>query len=93
MNSSIIEALQIMLIGMGVVVLFLIILVFVMKFVAGIVAQVDKLMPPPKEETSAAPPVISSSNDKMVAIAIALAHVHSSKSKWLINFLSSNKEK
>ena len=81
MNSSIMEALQIMVIGMGVVVLFLIILVFVMKFVAGIIAQVDKLMPPPKEETSAAPPVISSSNDKMVAIAIALAHVHSNKSK------------
>ncbi|MCZ9894044.1 OadG family protein [Brachyspira hyodysenteriae] len=50
MNSSIIEALQIMLIGMGVVVLFLIILVFVMKFVAGIGGQADKLMPPPKEE-------------------------------------------
>lgn len=80
MNSSIIEALQIMVIGMGVVVLFLIILVFVMKFVAGIVAQVDKLMPPPKEETSALPTAVqSSSNDKMVAIAIALAHIHSSK--------------
>ena len=46
MNSSIIEALQIMLIGMGVVVLFLIILVFVMKIVSSVVAQVDKLIPP-----------------------------------------------
>ena len=50
MNSSIVEALQIMLIGMSVVVLFLIILVFVMKIVASVVAQVDKLMPPAQEE-------------------------------------------
>ncbi|WP_295158446.1 OadG family protein [uncultured Brachyspira sp.] len=79
MNSSIMEALQIMLIGMGVVVSFLIILVFVMKIVANVIAQVDKLMPPPKEETSA--PAVSVSSDKMIAAAIAIAHVHSSKSK------------
>ena len=81
MNSSIMEALLIMLIGMGVVVLFLIILVFVMKFVAGIVAQVDKLMPPPQEEIPASAPAASISSDKMVAVAIALAYVHSNKSK------------
>lgn len=80
MNSSIIEALQIMVIGMGVVVLFLIILVYVMKIVAAIVAQVDKLMPPPKEEAAPLPTAVNTSgNDKMVAIAIALAHIHSSK--------------
>lgn len=82
MNSSIMEALQIMVIGMGVVVLFLIILVFVMKFVSAVVAQVDKLMPPPQEAASSSPtPVQAVNNDKMVAIAIALAHVHSNKSK------------
>ena len=81
MNSSIIEALQIMLIGMGVVVLFLIILVYVMKLVAGIVAQVDKLMPPPQEEIPTSVPSAPISSDKMVAVAIALAHVHSNKSK------------
>ncbi|PTY40417.1 OadG family protein [Brachyspira hampsonii] len=80
MNSSIIEALQIMIIGMAVVVLFLIILVFVMKIVGAIVAKVDKLMPPPQEAISSSPaPVQTSNNDKMVAIAIALAHVHSNK--------------
>lgn len=78
MNGSIIEALQIMLIGMGVVVLFLIILVYVMKLVSVIIAQVDKVMPQ-KEEKQTALPVQSVSNDKMVAIAIALAHVHSNK--------------
>ncbi|WP_297205118.1 OadG family transporter subunit [uncultured Brachyspira sp.] len=82
MNSSIMEALQIMVIGMGVVVLFLIILVFVMKFVSTVVAQVDKLMPPPQEASVSSPaPVQAVNNDKMVAIAIALAHVHSNKSK------------
>ena len=79
MYGSIIEALQIMLIGMGVVVLFLIILVFVMKLVSAIVAQVDKVMPQKEEEKQTALPVQSMSNDKMVAIAIALAHVHSNK--------------
>ena len=78
MNVGIIEALQIMLIGMGVVVLFLIILVYVMKLVSVIIAQVDKVMPQ-KEEVQTALPVQSVSNDKMVAIAIALAHVHSNK--------------
>lgn len=78
MNGSIIEALQIMLIGMGVVVLFLIILVYVMKLVSAVIVQVDKIMPQ-KEEEQTALPVQSVSNDKMVAIAIALAHVHSNK--------------
>ena len=78
MNGSIIEALQIMVIGMGIVVLFLIILVYVMKLVSVIIAQVDKIMPQ-KEEEQTALPVQSVSNDKMVAIAIALAHAHSNK--------------
>ena len=82
MNSSIMEALQIMVIGMGVVVLFLIILVYVMKIVSTVVAQVDKLMPPPQEDSSSSPaPVQTVNNDKMVAIAIGLAHIHSNKSK------------
>ena len=82
MNSSIMEAIQIMLIGMGVVVLFLIILVFFMKVVSAVVAQVDKMMPPAQEESSSSPaPVQAVNNDKMVAIEIALAHVHSNKSK------------
>lgn len=82
MNSSIMEAIQIMLIGMGVVVLFLVILVFVMKVVSAVVAQVDKMMPPAQEGSSSSPaPVQAVNNDKMVAIAIALAHVHSNKSK------------
>ena len=80
MNSSIMEALLIMLIGMGVVVLFLIILVFVMKIVSSVVAQVDKLIPPPQEAIASSPaPVQTANNDKMVAIAIALAHMHSNK--------------
>ncbi|OEJ14236.1 sodium pump decarboxylase [Brachyspira hampsonii] len=79
MNSSIIEALQIMIIGMAVVVLFLIILVFVMKIVGAVVAKVDKLMPPQEAISSSPAPVQTSNNDKMVAIAIALAHVHSNK--------------
>ena len=82
MNSSIMEALQIMVIGMGVVVLFLIILVYVMKIVSTVIAQVDRLMPPLQEASSSSPaPVQTVNNDKMVAIAIALAHVHSNKSK------------
>lgn len=83
MNNDIIEALQIMLIGMGVVVLFLIILVFVMKLVSSVVAKLDKLMPVKQEEISSPSTTAtqSISNDKMIAIAIALAHVHSNKSK------------
>ena len=49
-----------------------------MKLVSVIIAQVDKIMPQ-KEEEQTALPVQSVSNDKMVAIAIALAHVHSNK--------------
>lgn len=78
MNNEILSAIQIMLIGMGVVVLFLIILVYVMKFVSVIIAQVDKIMPPQEEAISSAP-VQSVSGDKMKAIAIALAHIHSNK--------------
>lgn len=78
MNNEILSAIQIMLIGMGVVVLFLIILVYVMKFVSVIIAQVDKIMPPQEEAISSAP-IQSASGDKMKAIAIALAHIHSNK--------------
>lgn len=78
MNNEILAAIQIMLIGMGVVVLFLIILVYVMKFVSVVVAQINKIMPPQEEAISSAP-VQSASGDKMKAIAIALAHIHSNK--------------
>lgn len=78
MNNEILSAIQIMLIGMGVVVLFLIILVYVMKFVSVVMAQINKIMPPQEEAISSAP-VQSASGDKMKAIAIALAHIHSNK--------------
>ena len=78
MNNEILSAIQIMLIGMGVVVLFLIILVYVMKFVSVVVAQINKIMPPQEEAISSAP-VQSASGDKMKAVAIALAHIHSNK--------------
>ncbi len=78
MNNEILSAIQIMLIGMGVVVLFLIILVYVMKFVSVVIAQINKIMPPQEEAISSAP-VQSASGDKMKAIAIALAYIHSNK--------------
>ena len=78
MNNDILAAIQIMLIGMGVVVLFLIILVYVMKFVSVVIAQINKIMPPQEEAISSAP-VQSASGDKMKAIAIALAYIHSNK--------------
>ncbi|WP_288519363.1 OadG family transporter subunit [uncultured Brachyspira sp.] len=78
MNNEILAAIQIMFIGMGVVVLFLIILVYVMKFVSVVIAQINKIMPPQEEAISSAP-VQSASGDKMKAIAIALAHIHSNK--------------
>ena len=78
MNNEILAAIQIMFIGMGVVVLFLIILVYVMKFVSVVVAQINKIMPPQEEAISSAP-IQSASGDKMKAIAIALAHIHSNK--------------
>ena len=78
MNNEILSAIQIMLIGMGVVVLFLIILVYVMKFVSVVIARINKIMPPQEEAISSAP-VQSASGDKMKAIAIALAHIHSNK--------------
>lgn len=78
MNNEILSAIQIMLIGMGVVVLFLIILVYVMKFVSVVIVQINKIMPPQEEAISSAP-VQSASGDKMKAIAIALAHIHSNK--------------
>lgn len=78
MNNEILAAIQIMLIGMGVVVLFLIILVYVMKFVSVVIAQINKIMPPQEEAISSAP-VQSASGDKMKAIAIALAYIHSNK--------------
>ena len=78
MNNEILSAIQIMLIGMGVVVLFLIILVYVMKFVSIVIAQINKIMPPQEEAISSAP-VQSASGDKIKAIAIALAHIHSNK--------------
>ena len=77
-DTHIMTTIQIMLIGMGVVVLFLIILVYVMKFVSVVVAQINKIMPPQEEAISSAP-VQSASGDKMKAIAIALAHIHSNK--------------
>ena len=78
MSNDILSAVQIMFIGMGVVVFFLIILVYAMKLVSVIVAQVNKIMPPPEESVSSAP-VQSVSADKMKAIAIALAHIHANK--------------
>lgn len=78
MNNEILAAIQIMFIGMGVVVLFLIILVYVMKFVSVVIAQINKIMPPQEEAISSAS-VQSASGDKMKAIAIALAHIHSNK--------------
>ena len=78
MNNDILSAVQIMFIGMGVVVLFLIILVYAMKLVSAVVAQINKIMPPEEEAVSSVP-VQSVSMDKMKAIAIALAHIHSSK--------------
>ena len=78
MNNEILAAIQIMFIGIGVVVLFLIILVYVMKFVSVVIAQINKIMPPQEEAISSAP-VQSASGDKMKAIAIALAHIHSNK--------------
>lgn len=78
MNNDILAAIQIMFIGIGVVALFLIILVYVMKFVSIVVAQVNKIMPPQEEAVSSVP-VQSASGDKTKAIAIALAHIHSNK--------------
>ena len=78
MNNDILAAIQIMFIGMGVVVLFLIILVYVMKFVSVVIARINKIMPP-QEEAISSVPVQSASGDKMKAIAIALAHIHSNK--------------
>ena len=78
MNNDILSAVQIMFIGMGVVVLFLIILVYAMKLVSVVVAQINKIMPPEEEAVSSVP-VQSVSADKMKAIAIALAHIHSNK--------------
>lgn len=78
MNNDILSAVQIMFIGMGVVVLFLIILVYAMKLVSVVVAQINKIMPPEEESVSSVP-VQSVSADKTKAIAIALAHIHSSK--------------
>lgn len=78
MNNDILAAIQIMFIGMGVVVLFLIILVYAMKFVSLIVAQIDKIMPQ-KEEIVSDVKVQTASGDKLTAIAIALAHTHSNK--------------
>ena len=78
MNNDILSAVQIMFIGMGVVVLFLIILVYAMKLVSVVVAQINKIMPPEEEAVSSVP-VQSVSADKTKAIAIALAHIHSSK--------------
>ena len=80
MNSSIIEALQIMIRGIVIVVFFLIILVYDMKLVAAIVAQVDKLMAPPKKEAAPLPSAVrASGNHQMTSIAIALAHIHIAK--------------
>lgn len=78
MNNDILSAVQIMFIGMGVVVLFLIILVYAMKLVSVVVAQINKIMPPQEESVSSVP-VQSVSADKTKAIAIALAHIHSNK--------------
>lgn len=78
MNNEILAAIQIMFIGIGVVALFLIILVYVMKLVSVVVAQVNKIMPPQEEAVSSVP-VQSASGDKMTAIAIALAHIHANK--------------
>lgn len=78
MNNGILASIQIMFIGMAVVVLFLIILVYAMKLVSLVVAQVNKIMPPEEESVSSVP-VQSASADKTKAIAIALAHIHSNK--------------
>lgn len=78
MNNDILAAIQIMFIGMGVVVLFLIILVYAMKLVSLIVAQIDKIMPQ-KEEIVSDVKVQTANGDKLTAIAIALAHIHSNK--------------
>ena len=80
MDNGILASIQIMFIGMAVVILFLIIQIYIMKFVSVIVAKIDKIMPQ-KEEPISSAPVQSINNDKMTAIAIALAHIHSGKNK------------
>lgn len=73
MDTSLLEGLQIMVIGMSVVVLFLVILVFVMIIVSKVVVVVDKIMP--IVETGNLQTTQKVDNTKL-AIVIAIANLN-----------------
>lgn len=75
MDSNITEAIQIMIMGMAVVIIFLIILVCVTKLVSKATAKLDSLLPS-EEDTNVTIQTSNNQNDKMIATAIALAHIH-----------------
>lgn len=81
MDNGILASVQIMFIGMAVVIIFLIIMVYIMKFVSLIVAQIDKIMPQKEEEIASSVQSQPINNDKTMAIAVALAHIHSNSNK------------
>lgn len=72
MDTDLLEGLQIMFIGMGVVGLFLVILVFVMILVSKVVTIIDKAMPIVEQEMAQTIKKIDNTN---LAIAIAVAHL------------------
>lgn len=82
MQSNIIDAFQIMLLGMSVVVLFLIILIFVMKVIGIIIYQIDSINSNDLDDSNNN--IKRSKKDineeeKKIALAIALAREHINK--------------
>lgn len=74
MDNAIYEGIQVMVLGMGTVVLFLLIMVFAMTIVSKVVTVFNARFPEPvAEQTSAPAPVVQGSSDEMVAIAVAMA--------------------
>jgi len=73
MDTSLLEGLQITVIGMSVVVLFLITLVFVMIIVSKVVVVIDKIMP--VVETGG-PQTTQKMDNTKLAVAIAIVHLN-----------------
>lgn len=72
----ILEGVQIMFIGMSVVGIFLVLLVFVMMLVNKLATFFDKIIPPKESlQSTQGSTVQAGGNDKLIAAAIAIAHL------------------
>ncbi len=75
MDNAIYEGFQVMVLGMGTVVIFLLLMVVAMTVVSKAVTAFNARFPEPVAEQASAPAAKPASSDEMIAIAVAMANL------------------